>query len=138
MLHLVSAAPPAPVLFDTVRTPGTGLVPVQQPGDLDPAHRHPVLCRHCAHVVTDASQRVEVDGRATHARLNPAGVLFVFDCYREAPGCHVHGAATFDATWFTQCAWQFAHCGHCATHLGWAYSGASSFFGLISERLVAE
>jgi hypothetical protein len=137
VLHLSSATPDL-VLFDTARTPGTGLVTAQQTGDLDAARRHPVLCRRCAHVITDASLRVVVDGRATHARVNPAGVLFIFDCYRDAPGCHVHGAPTLEASWFTACAWRFAHCAHCATHLGWAFSGASSFFGLISERVVTE
>lgn len=96
------------------------------------------LCRRCAHVITDASLRLEVDGRATHARLNPAGILFVFDCYQDAPGCLVHGAPTLEASWFTACAWRFANCAHCAAHLGWAFSGASSFFGLISERVVTE
>lgn len=138
MLHLACDAASAPILFDTARTPRRWLVPLHKPGDLDPARRRPVLCRRCAHVITDASQRVEVDGRMTHARLNPAGVLFIFECYREAPGCRVHGAPTFEATWFSGCAWQYAHCARCATHLGWAYSGASSFFGLVSERLVSE
>lgn len=125
-------------LLDTVRTPGAGVVPEKAPDDTSGALRRPVLCRRCGHVVTDASLRTDVDGQPTHARLNPVGVLFVFDCYRDAPGCLVDGPPTMAATWFPGCAWEFAHCGRCGTHLGWRFSGALTFFGLVSERLAAE
>ncbi|MCC6336914.1 MAG: hypothetical protein IT380_23345 [Myxococcales bacterium] len=125
-------------LLDTKRTPGTALVPEKEPEDVSAGPRHPVLCRRCAHVVSDAALKAEVDGKVTHARLNPAGVLFVFDCFGDAPGCTVHGAPTTEAAWFAGCAWQYAHCGRCGAHLGWRFSGAHSFFGLVSERVVEE
>ncbi|MEW5738016.1 MAG: cereblon family protein [Myxococcota bacterium] len=133
---------PAPdvgaLLLDTARTPGAGVLPEKEPVDTAKGPRHPVLCRRCAHVVTDAALRTTVDGQATHARLNPAGVLFVFDCFTDAPGCTVDGSPTTEATWFAGCAWQYAHCGRCGTHLGWRFTGALSFFGLVSERVVEE
>jgi hypothetical protein len=70
------------------------------------------------------------------ARLNPAGVFFVFDCCRDAPGCAVGGPPTTEATGFAGCAWQSAHCARCEAHLGWRFSGAQDFFGLVSERVV--
>lgn len=110
----------------------------EAPDDTAGALRRPVLCRRCGRVITDAGLRLDVDGRHTHARLNPVGVLFVFDCYRDAPGCLVDGPPTLAATWFAAHAWEFAHCGQCGAHLGWRFTGPSSFFGLVSERVVSE
>jgi hypothetical protein len=73
-----------------------------------------------------------------HLRLNPHAFAFIFGCFSSAPGCVVHGEPTLDATWFAGCRWQYAHCAKCMRHLGWAFSGADSFFGLLLERLVDE
>ena len=93
-------------------------------------------CRKCLHVITNASQRRDVAGRHEHLRLNPSAFAFIFGCFSAAPGCVVSGEPTEEATWFPGCRWQYAHCGQCLTHLGWAFTGADSFFGLLLDRLV--
>lgn len=71
-----------------------------------------------------------------HCRLNPSAFAFVFGCFREAPGCLVIGEPTSEATWFPGSLWQYAMCAGCGVHLGWAFVGEASFFGLLLERLV--
>lgn len=73
-----------------------------------------------------------------HTRLNPFGYVWEFGCFAEAKGAVVEGQPTLQATWFAGHTWVFANCGSCGVHLGWRYDGESgTFFGLISERLVA-
>jgi hypothetical protein len=96
----------------------------------------PIRCRACAHVITHVASRREVAGRHEHLRLNPSAFAFIFGCFSSAPGCLVNGEPTEEATWFAGCRWQYAHCGQCLAHLGWAFTGADSFFGLLLERLV--
>jgi hypothetical protein len=48
------------------------------------------------------------------------------------------GAATEEHTWFAGCRWRVAACGGCGEHLGWAFTGVDSFFGLILARLTGE
>jgi hypothetical protein len=98
--------------------------------------RRPWCCRACAHPIASDAARAEIDGRHVHMRLNPAGVAFVFGAFSTAPGCAVVGAPTDEATWFAGCRWSFALCGQCGAHLGWSFSGAQQFFGLVLEKLV--
>lgn len=98
----------------------------------------PIRCRACSHLITHASSRREVAGRHAHLRLNPSAFAFIFGCFSTAPGCVVLGDPTGEATWFAGCRWQYAVCGQCLAHLGWAFTGADSFFGLLLERLVEE
>lgn len=98
----------------------------------------PIRCSACGHGITQASCRREVGGRHVHLRLNPSAFAFLFGCFSAAPGCVVSGPPIEAATWFSGCRWQFAHCGQCLTHLGWAFSGADAFYGLLAERLVEE
>lgn len=107
--------------------------PVRHDGD-----SAPITCRACGHVITQVSAKREASGRHVHMRLNPSADAFIFGCFSTAPGCSVHGAPTEEATWFAGCRWQYAHCAKCTMHLGWAFSGADSFFGLLLERLVDE
>ena len=95
----------------------------------------PLKCRACGNEVTSRDQTIEVDGSHVHTRLNPANVVFRFGCYRLAPGCRTSGSPSREHVWFTGCLWQYAHCTRCAMHLGWAFSGAQEFFGLVLERL---
>lgn len=98
----------------------------------------PIRCAACGHVITHASSRREVAGQHTHLRLNPWAYAFLFGCFSAAPGCVVSGEPTEAATWFPGCRWQLAQCGQCLVHLGWAFTGAHSFFGLLLEGLVEE
>lgn len=95
-----------------------------------------LLCAACAHPVTSQREAVEVGGSHVHTRLNPLGVLYRFGCFGAAPGVRVSGAPSSEHVWFSGCRWQYAHCGKCAAHLGWAFSGADAFFGLVLDRLL--
>ncbi|MBI2993144.1 MAG: hypothetical protein HYY48_03090 [Gammaproteobacteria bacterium] len=100
--------------------------------------RKQLCCRSCGRFITDESQRIAVEGDHAHTRSNPHGVIFNFGCFAEAPGCKTLGRATPEHTWFSGCAWRIAACGGCGGHLGWLFSGAARFYGLILERLIAQ
>jgi len=97
----------------------------------------PVCCARCGHVITHERHRTTVNGRYTHTRVNPHGFVFHFGCFAEAEGCLVKGPPTSEDSWFADHAWEFAHCAACQAHLGWAFHGEGSFFGLILDRLSA-
>jgi hypothetical protein len=94
-----------------------------------------LVCRFCGHAITSSRERIEVAGSHTHTRLNPANVVFHFGCFRHAPGAAVSGAPSAEHTWFEGLRWRYAHCGRCAAHLGWEFSGAEAFYGLVLDRL---
>jgi len=112
--------------------------PVGEPKPTRAEPSTPLLCRTCGQVITHQASRREVGGRHEHLRLNPAAFAFIFGCFSEAPGCLVDGLPTDEATWFPGSRWQYAHCAKCQAHLGLAFSGGDSFFGLLLERLVEE
>lgn len=95
-------------------------------------------CRICEHVITFENQRIYIDGGYEHIRSNPHGYEFHFECFGNAPGCSTFGGAMDEHSWFSGYKWQIAICGECGEHLGWQFSGDTSFFGLISTRLVRE
>jgi hypothetical protein len=95
----------------------------------------PLRCFACSHAVTTTACAIDVDGSHVHTRLNPANVVFQFGCFREVSGCVVNGTPSSEHVWFKGCLWQYAHCAKCGAHLGWAFSGALSFFGLVLARL---
>jgi len=96
-----------------------------------------VLCRACRSVVTSRSQAVSISGSHTHTFFNPAGIVYGISCYSRAKGCIKHGSPTDEFTWFKGFTWEFTLCATCHDHLGWFFSSAgSSFFGLISSRLI--
>lgn len=120
----------APHKTDVAVAPVTEAAPLR-PGE----DSTPIQCRACNHVITHAASRREVVGKHVHLRLNPAAFAFIFGCFAAAPGCALRGAPTEEATWFPGCRWQYAHCGRCQVHLGWAFSGGDSFVALLLERL---
>jgi hypothetical protein len=95
----------------------------------------PLRCAACANVVTLSTHAIDIDGSHVHTRLNPANVVFQFGCFSQAPGCVVSGTPSSEHVWFAGCLWQYAHCARCNAHLGWAFSGALTFFGLVLSRL---
>jgi hypothetical protein len=119
---------------------GFALTPQQKSraSDFDPAPRQRLRCKRCGHSITEAEQRILVEGAHVHRRRNPAGIQFEFGCFRLAAGCRSEGEATVQHTWFAGYAWAVALCAQCGEHLGWHYDGGVSFYGLILERLVAE
>jgi hypothetical protein len=99
------------------------------------ASERAMLCRFCSHAVCSSRDAIEVAGSHVHTRLNPLSVLFRFGCFALAPGVRVTGEPSSQHVWFAGCRWQYAHCSQCNAHLGWAFSGAETFFGLVLDRL---
>lgn len=106
--------------------------------DATTERRKPLRCRACTAIATYEDARVDIDGQHEHMRVNPAGYVYRFGCFSDAEGCAVLGEPTEAYTWFDGCRWQYAHCRNCAAHLGWCFTGAQSFFGLLVDRLVSE
>lgn len=92
-------------------------------------------CRRCLAAITTDDQRLEIDGRHVHLRLNPGAFAFLFGCFQSARGATPVGAPTDEATWFPGHRWQLSMCSDCGAHLGWSFSGPSAFVGLVLERL---
>ncbi len=61
--------------------------------------------------------------------------MFVVWCFARAENIQLVGPPTQEATWFAEHAWEIALCALCRAHLGWRFSGASEFYGLIREAL---
>ncbi len=77
---------------------------------------------------------MQVNGRHTHAFFNPAGIVFELRCSalpRESAS-RAHRPANFLVP---RLRWRIALCSSCRTHLGWLFTGARSFAGLISGRI---
>lgn len=122
--------------FDTTGDPDAVEKIRQQQSDT--GKRRKIRCRSCEHIVTDDSQRISVADSHTHNRSNPSGVEYRFQCFSNAPGCSAYGQATYEFTWFPGYRWQIAVCSACSEHLGWYFRGGSSFYGLISSRLIRD
>ncbi len=95
-----------------------------------------LCCHACGQVITSEDARRQVEGAHVHERTNPAGYHFQFGCFDAAPGCACVGEPSGEASWFTACVWRLALCGSCGEHLGWRFSGADEFHGLILDRLI--
>jgi hypothetical protein len=121
---------------------GFALTPAQQVsvGDTEGRHRHRLRCAQCGHSITEAEQRIVVEGAHAHRHRNPAGQVFEIGCFRVAPGCSHSGEATAEFTWFAGYRWDIAWCQQCGTHVGWRYSSVQldGFHGLILDRLTVE
>ena len=122
--------------FDTTGDPD--VVEKIREQETDAGKGRKLRCRSCAHIITDDNQRISVQQSHTHNRSNPSGVEYQFQCFSDAPGCSAHGQATYEFTWFSGYRWQIAVCAGCGDHLGWFFRGESSFFGLITARLVRD
>ncbi|TMB09656.1 MAG: hypothetical protein E6J65_28725 [Deltaproteobacteria bacterium] len=55
--------------------------------------------------------------------------------FSEAPGCAEVSSPSPYWSWFPGCAWQVSVCRSCSAHLGWRFTGADRFYGLIVGRL---
>ena len=93
-------------------------------------------CLVCRSIVTEQAQAIRIDGRHEHAFFNPAGIAYELRCFRQAPGALAQGTPTAEFSWFAGHRWQIALCAVCQSHLGWLFTGPSSFFGLIGNRLI--
>lgn len=103
-----------------------------------------LCCLHCLTPLTRRSFSISIQQYHSHQFTNPGGFVYNIGCYHSAPGCLISGIPEDAFSWFPGYQWQFAHCEHCQDHLGWYYTPrhgratpGSSFFGLISAKLVA-
>jgi hypothetical protein len=92
----------------------------------------PIRCRRCGAALAPRSARMEL---SPNTFVSPEGLVFELVGVRVAPGCTPVGTPTRHWTWFPGCAWQVALCRACGTQVGWAYTGASTFAGLIRDRV---
>jgi hypothetical protein len=94
------------------------------------------VCAVCSHPVTTEEERIEVDGKHAHVCVNPHGILYRIECFRDAPGCTGVGDPETFWSWFPGCSWQVGLCAGCGEHLGWRFRSADeAFVGLLPERL---
>ena len=100
-------------------------------GETESGDERAVRCAACGHPLARERDRLPLE---TSTFVNPAGVVHRIAAFREAQGCVVTGEPTTFWTWFPGHAWRHALCGKCGIHLGWAFSGPSTFFGLLIER----
>lgn len=116
-------APVAPVAHDETRERERG------PVDL--------VCAACGRRITHDDHRMVVAGAHEHTFVNPGGFVHHLGCFAVATGLSYRGPTETAFSWFPGFSWQLAHCGACATHLGWIYRCAGdSFHGLLLDRLV--
>ena len=96
-----------------------------------------LVCHICHHVITEDTERINIQGKNSHYRTNPAGFSYGFDCFQAAPGCTVVGTPSTEHTWFDGYRWQISVCQQCGEQLGWRFEGESQFFGLIHGRIIS-
>jgi hypothetical protein len=96
-----------------------------------------LYCFICGQIITQTHNSIPVEGAHKHTFTNPGGYLFEIGCFREAQGCEQAGEFTDFYSWFDGYAWRYAVCRSCRVHLGWAYRGPDTFFGLVLNRLVS-
>jgi hypothetical protein len=99
--------------------------------DPDPVWR----CASCSAEIARARDRMPLDGALTRTFVNPDGIEYVIAGFASARGCVEVSDPSPYWSWFPGCAWQVSLCRSCSTHLGWRFSGAASFHGLILDRL---
>jgi len=95
-----------------------------------------ILCVHCAHIITFPKFITPVFEKVEHQFINPMGNTFTIHCFKEAPGCVNTGLPSLEFTWFKNHSWQMSHCKNCEQQMGWYFSGAQNFYGLIVNQLV--
>ena len=101
----------------------------------DRANARAFYCAACVSQVCADSDLISVAGARQHRFINPVGIEFEIACFAAA-ACTVEGEPTCEHTWFAAHAWSVANCRNCGRQLGWFFSGASCFYGLILDRLI--
>ncbi len=96
-------------------------------------------CAACRERVTKETASIAMNGSHEHTFMNPAGIKYLVRCFAKAEGCVPSGSRSGVWSWFPGYAWQIELCRACSVHLGWSFHAAasSSFYGLISDRLVS-
>ncbi len=98
-----------------------------------------VFCRSCMAIISNAGEKINVNGSHVHTFANPHGLVFDIGCYNAAPGCAYSQQASDEFTWFKGYSWRIAVCRACMAHLGWLFiSGQSNFTGLSLEAIIEQ
>jgi len=98
--------------------------------------RRIIVCRACGFPLTQASSKIEMNGKHKHTFSNPRGYVFQIGCFAPARGIINQGEPTTEFTWFSGYAWNFSLCLQCFAHLGWFFqSGDRQFYGLILDNI---
>lgn len=95
----------------------------------------PVMCGQCFSVVTSDDEAIAVCGEHAHRCVNPAGFIFDIRCFREVEGVVSTSRPETWFSWFKGHAWETIVCQTCSHHLGWRFTGPSTFYGLIGSAL---
>lgn len=141
-MNAVSTSHPARLFKNPFEKPDSGDRPdaVDQSRD---QHSEPdvekfIFCRQCFHIITNESERIDVNGGHQHTFANPMGLVFEIGCFRTAVGCRHMGKPTADFSWFSGFKWRLAVCSKCLSQVGWLFTslGGDGFHGLILDRLV--
>ena len=123
--------------FDSLSENAENLVDIDIEPKVPGKHKK-LICHICQAVITDDTCRINILGSNDHYRINPAGITYYFECFREAPGCDVLGTSTEEYTWFSNYKWQLAMCKECREHLGWLFKGPDRFFALIKGKVLTD
>jgi hypothetical protein len=95
-------------------------------------------CVLCSHSIAKERNRIGVDGAHAHDFMNPAGIRYRIECFREAEGCRTIGEPSTVWSWFPGRAWRVALCASCGAHLGWDFTGGEErFWALLPDRLAS-
>jgi hypothetical protein len=94
-------------------------------------------CVSCRLIITTSKERIEISGNHRHTFVNPHGYSFTIGCFSHADGVAAEGEPVSFWSWFPGYQWQIVLCRQCTLHLGWRFSGASDFYGLILNRLIS-
>jgi hypothetical protein len=94
------------------------------------------LCFWCLNRVASESDRLSRDGQSEFSFTNPQNIRFHIITFTQTIGCRQAGVPTLEHTWFPGHAWSYCLCERCRTHLGWFYSGPTTFAALIRDRIV--
>jgi len=98
-----------------------------------------LVCKLCRSVITRQELGMEVNGQHRHVFFNPHGYVFELGCFASAKNVVPTGPKTDEFTWFPGLTWQVVACAHCASQLGWRYTGGDGgFYGLILTALIEE
>lgn len=94
-----------------------------------------IICKLCGYRITSESAKIMVNNSHVHTFMNPAGIIYTFGCFQDAPGISAVGARSSEHTWFPGHSWQILICSNCKEHLGWLFRNGDIFFALIVDKL---
>lgn len=94
-----------------------------------------IICKLCGHRITSESAKIVVNDSHVHTFMNPAGIIYTFGCFQDAPGITAVGTTSTEHTWFSGYSWQILICSNCKEHLGWVFRDGDVFFALLVDKL---